>query len=116
VTASSCPLATQPGTASPLHSVALNGAFIGPRYGAIGAGVALFLLHLVGLAVAVPVAVLIHRFLLRTKASPFLLEMPPYRWLRAGNFARRMVRAGREFLVRAGTVIFAITIAVWAMT
>lgn len=95
--------------------VLMIGAFIEPAYGAIAAGVVLFVMHFVGLTVAVPVAWAVNKFVLRTRPQPFLLEMPPYRLPRWRDIFWRMWERAREFLVRAGTVIIAVTIIVWAL-
>lgn len=96
--------------------VLMIGAFIEPKFGALWAGAALFAMHVLGLVVAIPIAFLINRFLLKLKPLPFILEMPPYRMPRPLSVARRMFLSGREFLVRAGTVIFAITVVIWALS
>jgi ferrous iron transport protein B len=96
--------------------VLLIGAFIEPVYGKLWAGAALFGMHLLGLVVAIPVAFLINRFLLKLRGIPFLLEMPPYRRPVFRHVLRRMWFSGREFVVRAGTVIFAFSILIWAAT
>lgn len=91
------------------------GAFIAPSYGAVVAGCTLFAVHFVGLIVAVPVAWTMNKFILRTRPQPFLLEMPPYRRPRLRDIFWRMWERAREFLVRAGTVIVAMTIIIWAL-
>ncbi len=91
------------------------GAFIKPTYGATAAGFTLFAMHFVGLAVAVPVAWAMNKFVLRTRPLPFLLEMPSYRRPRLRDILWRMWERAREFLVRAGTVIVAMTIVIWAL-
>lgn len=91
------------------------GAFIEPSYGATVAGFTLFAMHFVGLAVAVPVAWAMNKFVLRTRPLPFLMEMPPYRRPRLRDIFWRMWERAREFLVRAGTVIVAMTIVIWAL-
>ena len=91
------------------------GAFIEPSYGAGMAGFTLFAMHFIGLAVAVPVAWGMNKFVLRTRPQPFLLEMPPYRRPRLRDIFWRMWERAREFLVRAGTVIVAMTIIIWAL-
>jgi len=95
--------------------VLMIGAFIEPAYGAIAAGLVLFAMHFVGLAVAVPVAWAVNKFVLHTRPQPFLLEMPPYRLPRWRDIFWRMWERAREFLVRAGTVIVAVTIIIWAL-
>jgi ferrous iron transport protein B len=96
--------------------VLMIGAFIEPKYGALWAGAALFAMHLLGLVVAIPIAFFINRFLLKLKPLPFILEMPPYRRPAAASVLRRMYLSGKEFTVRAGTVIFAISIVIWALS
>lgn len=91
------------------------GAFIEPFYGALVAGLALFAAHFIGLAVAVPVAWAMNKFVLRTSPQPFLLEMPPYRLPRFYDIIWRMWERAREFLVRAGTVIVAMAVIIWAL-
>lgn len=95
--------------------VLLIGAFIEPRFGAFWAGVALFLMHFVGLAVALPLAWLLNRVLFKVESVPFLLELPPFRTPRARDVLWRVIERGRKFLTNAGTVIFAISVIVWAL-
>ncbi len=94
--------------------VLLIGAFIEPAYGSFWAGFALFAMHFVGLAVAVPVAWLLGR-MLKTRAQPFILELPPYRTPDLRNVFFRMWERGRAFVRTAGTVIFIMTVIVWAL-
>jgi len=56
-----------------------------------------------------------NKFVLRTRPQPFLLEMPPYRLPRFYDILWRMWERAREFLVRAGTVIVAMTVIIWAL-
>jgi ferrous iron transport protein B len=95
--------------------VLLIGAFIEPRYGAGWAAFCLFAMHLVGLAVAIPVAWFMNRFLLKIPAQAFVLEMPPYRRPVLSNMFFRLWEAGREFCVRAGSIILAISVIIWAL-
>ncbi|MFW5883052.1 MAG: ferrous iron transport protein B [Verrucomicrobiota bacterium] len=95
--------------------VLLIGAFIEPLYGAGIAGLVLFIMHFIGLLVAVPVALVLNRFILKTPPQPFILEMPDYQPPRLKNVLLRMYQQGREFIVKAGTVIVAFTIVIWAL-
>jgi len=78
-------------------------------------GLTLFAMYSLGLIVAIPMAWLLKRTLLRGDTPPFLLELPSYKWPQAQTVGRRVYGQGSEFLRRAGTVIFAITIVVWAL-
>jgi len=90
------------------------GAFIEPVYGPWWAGFTLFLMHFVGLAVAVPTAWFVTRFILKTKSQPFVMELPKYRAPRMKDVGYRMWQSGWEFVQKAGTIIFFITIIIWA--
>ena len=91
------------------------GAFIEPVYGPWWAGFTLFLMHFVGLAAAVPTAWVVTRFVLKTKSQPFVMELPKYRAPRLSDMAFRMWQAGWDFVQKAGTIIFLITIVIWAL-
>lgn len=90
------------------------GAFIEPVYGPWWAGFTLFMMHFLGLAVAVPTAWFVTRFILKTKSQPFVMELPKYRAPRMRDVSYRMWQAGLEFVQKAGTIIFFITIIIWA--
>lgn len=95
--------------------VLLIGAFIQPVYGAAWAGAALVAMHMVGLVVAIPVAIVLNRFIIRGRRQPFVMEMPPYRTPLLRDVLWRMWQSGMKFLRRAGTIIFAMTIIIWAL-
>jgi ferrous iron transport protein B len=94
----------------------LIGAFIEPRFGAAWAAFTLFAMHALGLLVALPVAWVLNRGFLKTPPVPFIMEMPPYRMPHLRNVAFRVYEASKRFVVRAGTVIFALSIVIWALT
>ncbi len=95
--------------------VLLIGTFIEPVHGPVVAGWTLFVMHFVGAAVAMPMAWVMNRHFLRTKPQPFILEMPDYRVPALRNIVIRMWERGREFIVRAGTVILAFSVIIWAL-
>jgi ferrous iron transport protein B len=95
--------------------ILLIGTFIEPVYGPIAAGWTLFGMHFVGLALALPLAWVLNKFFLKIKPQPFILEMPEYRVPTLRNIFHRMWERGREFVIRAGTVILAFSIIIWAL-
>lgn len=95
--------------------ILMIGAFIEPRFGPGWAAFTLFVMHLVGLVVAIPCAVLINRFFLRLPPQPFVMEMPSYRWPVWKNLLARVRDAGLAFVLRAGSIILAISIIVWGL-
>nr|WP_162030535.1 MULTISPECIES: ferrous iron transport protein B [unclassified Lentimonas]CAA6693264.1 Ferrous iron transport protein B [Lentimonas sp. CC10]CAA6695461.1 Ferrous iron transport protein B [Lentimonas sp. CC19]CAA7071767.1 Ferrous iron transport protein B [Lentimonas sp. CC11] len=94
----------------------LIGAFIEPRYGPSVAGATLFAMHFIGALLAAPLAWMLNKTLNRGRsAPPFVMELPHYRVPQINLVFHRMYESGKEFVVRAGTVIFAMSIIIWAL-
>lgn len=92
------------------------GAFVEPRYGPGVAGATLFVMHFVGAAVAAPLAWLLNRSLNKGRTpKAFLMELPAYRVPRVKTISWRVFESGRDFVMRAGTIIFAMTVVIWAL-
>ena len=53
--------------------------------------------------------------MLKSGRTPFLLEMPSYRWPTAQSIGLRLVDRAKVFLRRAGTVILLVTVLLWIM-
>ena len=100
--------------------VILIGAFVpATRYlgGFIGLqGLVLLAMYSVGAIVAIGVAWVLKKSLLRGATPPFVMELPSYKMPALRTVAFRMAERGWAFLARAGTVIFAVTIVVWALS
>jgi ferrous iron transport protein B len=77
-------------------------------------GVALFGMYLIGLVAAPLVALTLKRTLLRGETPVFVMEMPAFKVPQVKTVVRRMYDAGRAFVYRAGTLILASMILVWA--
>lgn len=94
-------------------------AFVPERTWAMGLinlqGLALLAFYVLGIATAIPVAFLLKWTLLKGKPTPFLLELPSYKWPEPRTIALRVYHSGRAFVVRAGSIILATTIAMWAL-
>jgi ferrous iron transport protein B len=73
-------------------------------------------LYLLGIVVAIPVAFVLKRTLLRGEAPPFLMELPPYQMPSLRAVLQRMLVQSKAFVVRAGTLILATTVVVWALS
>jgi ferrous iron transport protein B len=77
-------------------------------------GVVLFGLYLLGLIIAPLVALALKRTLLRGETPVFVMEMPAFKVPQIRAVLRRMIDAGWAFVYRAGTMILASMIIVWA--
>ncbi len=72
-------------------------------------------MYLIGVAVAFPVAWLLKKTVLAGPTSRFMLELPSYKLPRPRAIWQRMYFAGRQFLVRAGSIILVVNLVVWAL-
>ncbi len=91
-------------------------AFIGPLYGPGWESAVMVGMHCVGLVFAVPTAFVLTRLVLKVKPQPFVLELPRYQLPKPRDVLWRMWQNAAEFISKAGTVIFAITLIVWALS
>lgn len=94
------------------------GAFFGGKYvlGFVSVGALLMLImYSIGIIVAIIVAAILKRTLLKAPPPPFLMELPPYRLPNLRTVLQNMITRAWLFLKRAGTVILAISIILWAL-
>ncbi|MCR9294388.1 MAG: ferrous iron transport protein B [bacterium] len=77
-------------------------------------GIVLFAMHLVGAAVAIPVAWLLKKYFFPGATPPFVMELPSYKLPSPSVVLNRVWERGQAFLTRAGTLIFCSAIVVWA--
>ncbi len=78
-------------------------------------GVTLFCMYFIGIIVAVPVAFMLKKTLLKGETPPFLIELPSYKMPDWRGVLMRVLDRGKAFVVRAGTIILAVNIVVWAL-
>jgi len=79
-------------------------------------GLTLFAMYSLGPLLAAPLAWLLKKTVLRGEAPPFLFELPSYKIPDWKGVALRVYDRGKAFVVRAGTIILAVSIVVWALS
>ncbi|MBK5251683.1 MAG: ferrous iron transport protein B [Peptostreptococcaceae bacterium] len=72
-----------------------------------------FSLYFLGIAVAVMVAFVFKRTIFKSEPNPLLIELPPYRIPTAKGIGIHVWERVKEFIVKAGTLIFAASIVIW---
>lgn len=72
-------------------------------------------LYLGGVVIAALTSLLLKRSVYRNEATSMLIELPPYRLPRLRTVLVIVWSHVREFLRRAGTVIFAVSVIVWSL-
>ncbi|MFM2093484.1 MAG: ferrous iron transport protein, partial [Planctomycetota bacterium] len=78
-------------------------------------GLVLMASYSVGALVAIAVAMVLKKTILRGETPPFVMELPGYKFPQPRLVLHRMIERGWAFLYRAGTLILAVSVLVWAM-
>jgi len=76
---------------------------------------ALLAFYALGALVAIPVTWLLKRTLLKGDPPPFLLELPSYKIPELRTVSLRVYHNGKAFVLRAGSIILATTVVMWAL-
>jgi ferrous iron transport protein B len=102
----------------PVYALLIS-AFIPAEYRYLGGlltlqGLVMLGLYLLGIITAIVVALILKKTLLPGAPPPFVMELPSYKWPSGRTVSFRMVDRGWAFVRRAGTMILAVTILVWA--
>lgn len=87
----------------------LLGAFLGAR------AAAMLSLYILGFLAAVVTARVLKSSVLKSGRTPFLLEMPSYRWPTLRSLGLRLLDRAKVFMRRAGTVILLVTVVLWVL-
>jgi ferrous iron transport protein B len=72
-------------------------------------------LYLAGFVGAMTTAWLLKSSILKSSETPFILELPQYRMPTVRSLSLRLVDRARIFLRQAGTIIVAVTLALWVL-
>ncbi len=75
----------------------------------------MFLITLVGWAAALVVAKMLRSSVIRGPSTPFVMELPPYRMPTALGMVLHTWERGWQYIKKAGTVILAISVLIWAL-
>ncbi|HBR57518.1 MAG TPA: ferrous iron transport protein B [Blastocatellia bacterium] len=101
----------------PVYSLMIAVFFAGQTawWGISMGAILMLMMYLLGIAVAIIVALILKRTLLKAPTPPFIMELPPYRLPNLRTVLQNMLTRAGLFVKRAGTVILAISIVLWAL-
>ncbi|MFV0389976.1 MAG: ferrous iron transport protein B [Pyrinomonadaceae bacterium] len=101
----------------PVYSLMIAAFFTGKKvFGYISMGAVLMLgMYLLGIVIALVFAFIFKKTILSSPPPPFVMELPPYRLPNFRSVFQNIFTRGWIFVKRAGTVIFAISILLWAL-
>ncbi len=72
-------------------------------------------LYVVGILMSVIVSKIFSLFVIKGEDTPFVMELPPYRWPTAKAIGRHTWEKGKEYLKKMGGIILVASIIVWAL-
>lgn len=76
-------------------------------------GLVVFSLYVTGLVVAIVCAMILKNTVLKGGHAPFVMELPPYRLPTAKTLWRHLYDRIKDFVIRAGTILFAASVVIW---
>ena len=91
--------------------IMVTGMFFAERYQSL----VMMSLYAVGILMSVIVSNILSHFVLKGEDTPFVMELPPYRWPTAKAIGRHTWEKGKEYLKKMGGVILVASILVWAL-
>ena len=91
--------------------IMVTGMFFAQKYQSL----VMISLYAVGILMSVIVSNILSHFVLKGEDTPFVMELPPYRWPTAKAIGRHTWEKGKEYLKKMGGVILVASIIVWAL-
>ena len=91
--------------------IMITGAFFTVRYQSL----VMVSLYLVGIVLSVIVARILSTWVIKGDDTPFVMELPPYRFPTAKAIFRHTWEKGKQYLKKMGGVILVASIIVWAL-
>jgi ferrous iron transport protein B len=97
----------------PVYALLIGAFFAG--YGFWAKGLILLALYALGIVAAAATAWVFQRSLTKGPRAAFILEMPTYKIPQASQVARVVIGSTWAFIAKAGTIIFCLSVLLWAL-
>ena len=78
-------------------------------------GLIVFSMYMIGFIVAILTGLVLKKTVFKGNMAPFIMELPPYRLPMPMSVLRNTWEKCKGFIVKAGTVIFAMSIVIWLL-
>ncbi|MBX3110763.1 MAG: ferrous iron transport protein B [Fimbriimonadaceae bacterium] len=98
----------------PVYTIMI-GAVIAPKFGPGWAAFALFAMHFVGMAFAIPTVFVLNKGVFKGRRLPFMLELPRYQRPKGRDIWLTIQSRVKVFVKTAGTIIVVMSVAMWAL-
>lgn len=91
--------------------IMIVGAFFAKEYQSL----VMISLYVVGIVLAVIMSRIFSKFLVKGEDTPFVMELPPYRFPTAKAIGRHTWEKGKQYLRKMGGIILVASLVVWAL-
>ena len=78
-------------------------------------GLIVFSMYLIGFVMAVIVGLILKKTIFKSNMAPFIMELPTYRLPMVKSVLKNTWDKCRGFIIKAGTIIFAMSIVIWLL-
>lgn len=92
--------------------IMITGTFFALKYRSL----VMISLYIVGILMAILMSRLFSKFLVKGEDTPFVMELPPYRFPTAKAIFRHTWEKGKQYLKKMGGIILVASIVVWALS
>ena len=89
---------------------------VGTFFAAQWRSTVLVALYAIGILMAALISRIFATFIIKGEDTPFVMELPPYRWPTAQAIGRHTWEKGKEYLKKMGGIILVASILVWALS
>jgi ferrous iron transport protein B len=79
------------------------------------AGIALFSLYMLGIVMAIAIALLFKKTIFKADDLPFVMELPPYRMPTLRSIGKHMWSKSQQYLHKMGSIILFASIIIWSL-
>ncbi|MFC1734144.1 ferrous iron transport protein B [candidate division KSB1 bacterium] len=79
------------------------------------AATVIFMIYMLGILIAILVALVLKKTILKSEEAPFVMELPPYRVPTLKATLRHMWNKGEQYLKKMGGVILIASVIIWAL-
>lgn len=78
-------------------------------------GLVVFSMYIIGFVVAILVGLILKKTVFKENMAPFIMELPTYRMPLPSSVLKNMWDKVKGFVIKAGTIIFAMSITIWLL-
>lgn len=94
----------------PVYILLIGACF--PKY----PGTVLFSIYIIGIILAVLIALIFKRFIFKTQATPFVMELPPYRIPTGKSVGLHVLNNAKLYLQKMGGLILIASVIIWTLS